>query len=121
MRITQWLGRVAAAASVAIGVAACGGGGGASPVVAVYSSFGSVQCSGGGSTLTQLQQSLIAAGIEVLGSRCGLDGVVRPALCGAPDGRIAIFDIDEPAAAVALFLGFALLSTLPHATADDCT
>ncbi len=119
MRITRWLGRGVGAASVAIGVAACGGGG-ASPVIAVYSSFGSVQCSGGGTTLTHLQQSLVAAGIQVLASRCGLDGVVRPALCGAPDGRIAIFDIDEPAAAVALFLGFALLSTLPGATHDDC-
>jgi hypothetical protein len=101
----------------------CGGGGGGSggaPVVAVYSSFGSLQCSGGGSTQTQLQQSLILIGIQVLAARCGIDGVVRPALCDTPDGRIAIFELDDAELALALTVGFALLSTLPNAVNAAC-
>lgn len=99
----------------------CGGGGGGAPaVVAVYSSFGSVQCSGGGTTLGALQQQLVARGIEVLAARCGLDGVARVALCGEPDGRIAMFDIDEAHAVVARAIGFALLSSLPNARVTDC-
>jgi len=108
----------------AVLVGSCGGGGGdddAGPVVvAIYTSFGSVQCDGGGDTLTRLQQSLIAAGIEVFASRCGLDGVIRPAVCGDPDGRIAIFDIAQPELAVALLFGFALLNTLPGASGVIC-
>lgn len=102
-------------------MAACGGGGGgSSSVVAVYSSFGSVQCSGGGTTVGALQQQLVALGIEVLAARCGLDGVARPAVCGAPDGRIAMFDVYGAQVAVALTIGFALLSTLPDATVTAC-
>ena len=97
-----------------------GGGGGATSVVAVYTSFGSVQCSGGGSTLTDLQRQLIALGVQVFAARCGLDGVARLAVCGEPDGRIAMFDINEAQVAIVLALGFALLSTLPNASAQAC-
>jgi hypothetical protein len=118
LRITQRL--VALIASVVL-MASCGGGGGSGPaVVAVYSSLGSLQCSGGGSTLTQLQQSLINLGVQVLASRCGLDGVLRPALCGTPDGRIGIFEVEDAELAIALTLGFALLSTLPNAVDAAC-
>ena len=106
----------------------CGGGGGSSSggvgapsVVAVYTSFGSVQCSGGGTTLTELQRELLALGIQVLAARCGLDGLARPAVCGESDGRIAMFDVDEAQVLVLLALGFALLSTLPNATAAPCS
>ncbi|MBE7419198.1 MAG: hypothetical protein HS128_15945 [Ideonella sp.] len=121
-RLRSFGRRVALLLSVLL-VGSCGGGGdagGGPAVVAVYTSFGSVQCDGGGDTLTQLQQSLIAAGIEVLASRCGLDGVIRPAVCGESDGRIAIFDIAQPELAVALLIGFAMLNTLPGASAVVC-
>jgi hypothetical protein len=117
-----WVTRrlVALLSSVAL-VASCGGGGGSRPaVVAVYSSLGSLQCSGGGSRLTQLQQSLIAIGVQVLTSRCGIDGVFRAAVCGTPDGRIGIFEVDDAELAIALTLGFALLSTLPNAVDAAC-
>lgn len=100
----------------------CGGGsgGGAPQVLAVYTSFGSVQCSGGGTTLGALQGELVSLGIQVFAARCGLDGVPRVAVCGEPDGRIAMFDIDEAQAVIVLALGFALLSTLPNASATAC-
>jgi len=103
---------------------ACGGGGGDSggspSVVAVYSSFGSVQCSGGGSTLSDLQAQLLTLGIRVFAERCGLDGFAHASVCGTSDGRIAVFDIDEAQVAAALIIGFALLSTLPNATTTSC-
>jgi hypothetical protein len=103
---------------------ACGGGGGDSggppSVVAVYTSFGSAQCSGGGSTLSDLQARLLTLGIRVFAERCGLDGLAHVSVCGQPDGRIAVFDIDEAQVAAALLIGFALLSTLPNATTTSC-
>jgi hypothetical protein len=102
---------------------ACGGGGdgGAQPsVVAVYTSFGSVQCTGGGSALSDLQAQLVTLGVRVLAKRCGLDGLAHVTACGQPDGRIAVFDIDEAQVAAALIIGFALLSTLPNATTTSC-
>jgi len=112
---------VAAALLVSCGGGGSSGGGGAPSVVAVYTSFGSVQCSGGGTTLTELQRELLALGIQVLAARCGLDGLARPAVCGESDGRIAMFDVDEAQVLVLLALGFALLSTLPNATAAPCS
>jgi hypothetical protein len=87
----------------------------------VYLLLGSLQCSGGGTTAGKLQQQLIDAGVEVIAARCGFDGVPRPALCGASDGRIAMFDVAEAHAVLALALGFALLSTLPGHTVTDCS
>jgi|EndMetStandDraft_4_1072995.scaffolds.fasta_scaffold25546_7 hypothetical protein len=112
---------VAAALLVSCGGGGGSGGGGSPSVVAVYTSFGSVQCSGGGTTLTELQRELLALGIQVLAARCGLDGLARFAVCGEPDGRIAMFDVDEAQVVVLLALGFALLSTLPNATATPCS
>jgi hypothetical protein len=105
----------------------CGGGSNDSDgsnvpaAVAVYLLLGSVQCFGGGTTAGKLQQQLIDAGVEVIAARCGLDGVTRPALCGESDGRIAMFDVAEAHAVLALALGFALLSTLPGHTVTDCS
>jgi hypothetical protein len=88
--------------------------------IAVYALLGSLQCSGGGSTAGELQQQLIARGIDVIEARCGLDGVPRPALCGESDGHIAIFDVAQAHAVLALAIGFALLSTLPNASVIEC-
>jgi hypothetical protein len=117
--------RFVASLVAAAALGACGGGGGAGAggapaVIAVYALLGSLQCSGGGSTAGELQQQLIARGIEVIEARCGLDGVPRPALCGLSDGRIAVFDLAEAHALLALAIGFTLLSTLPNATVADC-
>lgn len=100
---------------------ACGGGSGGGPaVVAVYMLLSSVQCGGGGTTAGALHQQLIARGIDALAARCGLDGLPHPAMCGASDGRIAVFDVVQTQAALALAIGFTLLSTLPNPVVGDC-
>ena len=86
----------------------------------VYRSIGSVQCSDGGTPRQTMERELVGAGIQILGSACGADGNMRPALCGAPDGRIAIFEIPAAQTATASSLGFALLSNLPSASKVEC-
>lgn len=74
--------------------------------VSVFKSLGSLQCSGGGQTLPALASTLSNGGVPVLASRCGSDGRMYPAMCGAADGRIGIFDIAAGDAAAAAKLGF---------------
>jgi hypothetical protein len=110
-------------------LAACGGGGdGGGPDIQirvagikVFKATGSLQCSGGGLSLTALQEQLAAANVQVRSAECGTDGQPMPAVCGAPDGKIGIFEIavaDDAAAATA---GFKPLSTLPGAKTIPCS
>ena len=71
---------------------ACGGGHHAAASAKVFEYRGSQQCTGGGASIAELQQQLSNAGIAVSASSCGNDGT-RAAVCGGPDGAIAIFDI----------------------------
>ena len=103
-------------------LAACGGGNDPSlpdltpvPANAVYKSLGSVQCTGGGTTLAVIQKQLTDAGVTVLAASCGIDGLGHVAVCGADDGKIAIFDIAPPQVSAALALSFASLANLPDA------
>jgi hypothetical protein len=102
---------------------ACGGGDGGAPEapLAMFKSLGSLQCSGGGASLPALERQLLDAGVQVLAASCGLDGNAYIALCGAPDGRIGVFDLAAQHAAVARALGFAPLSDLPAAVRVPCT
>lgn len=102
---------------------ACGGAGSPESVpytLAVYASLGTRQCETGGTSLDALRQRLVGAGLRVVESACGSDGRVYPAVCGAPDGRIAIFDIATSASLPALPAGFAALTTLPDASRRPC-
>lgn len=90
------------------------------PKVSLYKTIGSAQCSGGGTSLAAMERQLIDAGIEVYAAACGGDGKFYPAVCGASDGRIAIFDIPSAQVPTAATLGFALLSSLPSATKTAC-
>ena len=110
----------ASVAVAALFVAACGGGDEAGGPVSVAKSLGSVQCAGGGITLPEMQSQLTGAGVQVLAASCGNDGVGHPAVCGASDGAIGIFDIPASQQAAAQALAFAPLSTLPHATREAC-
>jgi hypothetical protein len=56
----------------------------------------------------------------VLASGCGTDGMAYPAVCGAPDGRIAIIDVPESQLEAARKLGFSLLSERPRAQRMAC-
>jgi hypothetical protein len=88
--------------------------------VAIAQSLGSRQCEGGGSTPQALAQTLRAAGLTVLSESCAHDGRMRPAVCGAPDGRLAVFEVPGEQLARAQALGFVALSTLPDARPQPC-
>ncbi len=88
--------------------------------VSVYMVLGSRQCQDGGRTLAEVQKVLRDGGVQVLGSSCGNDGMAYPAMCGAPDGRIAIIDVPEGQVEAALKLGFSLLSQRPRAQRMAC-
>lgn len=98
---------------------ACGGGG--DEEAKVFKSMGSRQCSGGGVSLAALQAQLVAAKVQVSSAECGTDGVATSAVCGAPDGRIGIFEISSDQAGAAAAAGFAPLSTMPTAKTIPCT
>lgn len=82
------------------------------PTSVVYRSLGSRQCEGGGLTLLQTQSILEAAGVQVLSASCGNDGLMRVALCGANDGKIALLDIPQSQNQLALSAGFILAAGL---------
>lgn len=99
---------------LALASAACA----APPAASVFKPLGSLQCSGGGQTAQALARSLADAGVPVLATRCGSDGRMYPAVCGAADGRIGIFDIAASDAAAAAKLGFRALG--PEAQTRPC-
>ena len=112
-------------------LAACAGGDGKpssdsdrklpSASVRTYKYVGSVQCTGGGTSLTEMQRQLTDAGIQVLTATCGVDGNLYAAVCGGADGGIGIFKVPTQQAEAASALGFAPLSTLPAARVVPCT
>lgn len=86
----------------------------------VYKYAGSVQCTGGGTSLAAMERQLTDAGIQVLASACGADGKLYPTVCGTADGRIGIMEVPADQAQAASALGFAPLSNLPEATRVPC-
>lgn len=90
------------------------------PSVEVYQYAGSLQCTGGGQSLSAMAKRLDDAGVKVLGSACGSDGRFYPAMCGASDGRIGIFDIPAGQAAAASSAGFQPLTKRPGAMKRPC-
>ena len=105
----------------ALATTACGGGRDTAATVSIYKSLGSLQCTGGGLTVSALQFQLAAAGIQAIAASCGLDGNVYPAICGASDGHIGIFNVPPQDVQLAVTLGFAALSTLPAAVPQACS
>jgi len=86
----------------------------------MYKYAGSVQCTGGGASLAEMERQLTDAGIKVLNSSCGRDGNAYPATCGLADGRIGVFEVPAAQAPAAAAIGFAPLSNLPAATKTAC-
>jgi hypothetical protein len=82
--------------------------------------MGSVQCEGGGTPPAEWERRLAAAGVRPVASGCGVDGLMRPAVCGAPDGRIFIVEVRADQAPAAAALGFAPLANLPDAARAPC-
>lgn len=92
----------------------------AASAVSVYLSLGSRQCQEGGRTVSEVQKLLTDAGVRVLSSSCGTDGMAYPAVCGAPDGRIAILEVPADQVEAARKAGFSLLSQRPRAQRQPC-
>lgn len=111
---------VLAVAVAAALLAGCGGGGSATPTVEVFRPLGSLQCVGGGSSIDSLRQQLLDAGIEVSGAACGTDGRVYPDRCGAPDGRIGVFEVPVTQVEAATQLLFAPMASLDSARVLPC-
>lgn len=87
----------------------------------VYKSRGGLQCAEFKGTPPQdMRAELEKAGIKVKSVACGEDGLMRPAVCGAGDGAINIFEIPQAKAAQAASRGFLPLSGLPEAGEVPC-
>ena len=85
-----------------------------------YKYAGSLQCFGGGLSLSEMTFRLSNTGILVLESYCGNDGLPHVAMCGATDGRIGIFKVHSFQEQTAIANGLTQLSTLPSAVKTDC-
>lgn len=111
------------ALAVLASLSACGGGENEDEEASskVFKSMGSLQCSGGGVSLSALQAQLTAANVQVRSAACGTDGMALPAVCGISDGRIGIFEISPAQAEAAAAAGFKPLSTVPAAKVIPCT
>lgn len=88
--------------------------------LAMARALGTIQCETGGPTAESLAQALRDAGIPVAAVGCGHDGRMRPAVCGAPDGRLAIVEIPADRRTQAEALGWRPLSDLPDASRQPC-
>lgn len=88
--------------------------------VSVYKSRGGLQCENNAVAVSELERQLKEAGIRVAASSCGHDGRMRPAMCGRPDGNIAIFDIPASQLEAAVALKFAPLERAPEASRGTC-
>lgn len=121
IRLLRFTTSLAVTLAGLVPLAACGGGNG-NPTsgIRTYKYAESLQCSGGGLSLAEMQQQLAEAGILVLNASCGVDGNMRTAVCGAPDGRIGIIEIPSEQLPSASGLGFAPLTTLPAAVQVPC-
>jgi hypothetical protein len=100
----------------------CGGGdgGGGAETASVYASLDSIQCGAVNRPLSSLSSTLTGAGVTVVTSSCGIDGLARATVCGLQDGSIGIFDIPASQRTTAMALGFAPLGNLPAASVSAC-
>jgi hypothetical protein len=88
--------------------------------VALFKPLGTRQCEVGGATPEALAKGLQDAGVQVMALACGHDGRMRPAVCGAPDGRLVIVDVPAAQQAKAEGLGWRPLAQLTDARRQPC-
>lgn len=88
--------------------------------VQVYANTGAVQCEGGGASVPDMAQQMRDQGINVEMASCGHDGLMRTAVCGAPDGSIGVFVIPQVDNQRALELGYMAFDRVPDAQVQPC-
>ena len=88
--------------------------------VTLFKPLGTRQGEAGGPTPDSLAQALREGGVTVQLMSCGHDGRMRPAVCGAADGRLVIVDVPADQQARAESLGWRPLSGLPDAVRRPC-
>lgn len=93
--------------SVLLGLAGCQNLPTSSPhSVEVFKSLNTRQCEVSIGDFSRLQQQLETNKIRVYAATVGHDGMMRIQVCGAPDGKIAIFKINAKQQEQAQKLGF---------------
>ena len=83
------------------------------PLISITKSLGTKQCSGvnADDQLQQLKHELEQANIKVFAAEIGTDQMSHIALCGADDGKIAIFKIRQESVISAENMGYKLKIT----------
>ena len=76
--------------------------------VQVAKSLQGKQCQQQGWDVAMLRQQLEAKHIHVFAQSIGYEAAMYPQVCGAPDGRVAVFNIDQKQWIQAQSLGFVL-------------
>lgn len=79
--------------------------------VQVAKSLQGKQCEQQSLDISVLKQQLQTKHIHVYAESVGHDGMMRPQMCGASDGKVAIFSIDQKQLAQAQALGFLVYPT----------
>ena len=93
------------------------------PPVTVARALGTQQCGDQphAATAELLLKALRGAGVDAQALRCGHDGRMRPQVCGAPDGRLAVVDVPAAQVDAAKAQGFEpLLARWPDARSEPC-
>jgi len=90
------------------------------PYTKVYKSDSSIQCESTGIDLDVMAMELINAGIDVVCSQKGSDGLVRAAVCGAGTGGINVYTINTSNLVDTKALGFSPVSELSEYQDQPC-
>ncbi|MCU4414828.1 hypothetical protein KTH71_12435 [Acinetobacter sp. WU_MDCI_Axc73] len=79
--------------------------------IQVAKSLQGKQCEQQGLAISVLKQQLQIEHIHIYAESVGHDGMMRPQMCGTPDGKVAIFSIDQKQLTQAKALGFLVYPT----------
>ncbi|WP_374089907.1 hypothetical protein [Methylomicrobium lacus] len=88
--------------------------------VTVAKSNESIQCESAGISPKTMKKELTEAKIPAKHARCGTDGMLYSAVCGAETGRLNLFDIPAKKLGDASELGFQPLGDWPDASEAPC-
>ncbi len=105
---------------ITLAVLGSGCGGTSATTVKVFKYDGSVQCGSVGTAVTVMAAELSNAGVAVICSQKGQDGLAHPTVCGTATGAINIYQVDHTNLAKAETLGFAAVSTLASYQDQTC-